>query len=59
MIDAFLPIVYTEDPVMVGARHLVAAGQVMDEGGSTGVSVRDSWSVPLPRQNWKIPEPSG
>ena len=40
VIDAFLPIVYTEDPVMVGARHLVAAGQVMDEGGSTGVSVR-------------------
>ena len=25
---------------MVGARHLVAAGRVMDEGGSTGVSVR-------------------
>ncbi|MFL2914388.1 MAG: BspA family leucine-rich repeat surface protein [Opitutales bacterium] len=40
VIDAFIPIVYTENPVMVGARHLVAAGEVMDEGGSTGVSVR-------------------
>jgi surface protein len=40
VIDAYIPIVYTENPVMVGARHLVAAGEVMDEGGSTGVSVR-------------------
>ena len=40
VIDAFIPIVYTQNPVMVGARHLVAAGEVMDEGGSTGVSVR-------------------
>ena len=39
VIDAFLPIVYTEDPVMVGANALVAAGQVLD-GGGTGVSVR-------------------
>jgi hypothetical protein len=40
VIDAFLPIVYTLDPVAVGARHVVASGEVMDEGHSLGVSAR-------------------
>ena len=40
VMDAFRPIVYTEQPIAIGARHVVAAGEVMDEGGSTGVSVR-------------------
>jgi hypothetical protein len=40
VIDAFLPIVYTEDPIEVGARHVVASGEVMDEGHSLGVNAR-------------------
>jgi hypothetical protein len=40
VIDAFLPIVYTEDPIEVGARHVVASGEVMDEGHSLGVTAR-------------------
>ncbi|MDG1139609.1 MAG: BspA family leucine-rich repeat surface protein [Opitutales bacterium] len=40
VIDAFLPIVYTVESVEVGGRHVVAAGEVMDEGGSEGVSTR-------------------
>jgi hypothetical protein len=40
VVDAFVPIVYTAASVEVGARHVVAAGEVMDEGGSAGVSTR-------------------
>ena len=37
MLDAFASIVYTIVPVEIGLNHVVAAGEVVDEGGLGGV----------------------
>ena len=40
VLDAFASIVYTIVPVEIGLNHVVAAGEVVDEGGLGGVEER-------------------
>ena len=56
VVDAFLPIVYTCTTLEVGETHLVATGEVMDEGGSSGVAMRAAfWWVSAGSPKWETP----